>query len=139
MNNSCAKSQTISEWIYEVIVLPKHKQKLSKFLPSLHRAEILTIFYPYFGRKDEFINSFWNCVTFTAVPVIRYLLPARQFIHICPNLMNCFILDPVQLSSTIVIAASFPLGGLGHFNFASLEWDQKGLLAFCLPRDLHSV
>ena len=44
-----------------------------------------------------------------------------EFLHICTNLMNFFILDPVQLSSTIVIAASFPLGGLGHFNFASLE------------------
>ena len=39
------KGQTISKWIYEVIVSPKIRtKKLSRFLPSLHRAEILTIF-----------------------------------------------------------------------------------------------
>ena len=40
-------------------------KKLSRFLPSLHRAEILTIFRLYFGRNDDFINSFWNCLTFS--------------------------------------------------------------------------
>ena len=39
-------------------------EKLSRFLPSLHRAEILTIFCSYFGRNDDFINSFWNWLTF---------------------------------------------------------------------------
>ena len=39
-------------------------RKLSRFLPSLHRAEILVIFCSYFGRSDDFINSFWNCLTF---------------------------------------------------------------------------
>ena len=39
-------------------------KKLSKFLPSLHRAEILTFFCSYFGRNDDFLNSFWNCLTF---------------------------------------------------------------------------
>ena len=29
-----------------------------------HRTEILTIFCLYFGRNDDFINSFWNCLTF---------------------------------------------------------------------------
>ena len=40
-------------------------EKLSRFLPSLHRAEILTIFRSYFGRNDDFINSFWNLLTFS--------------------------------------------------------------------------
>ena len=35
------------------------------FLPSLHRAEILTIFRLYFGRNDDFIKSFWNWLTFS--------------------------------------------------------------------------
>ena len=39
-------------------------KKLSRFLPSLHRTEILTIFGSYFGRNHDFINSFWNCLTF---------------------------------------------------------------------------
>ena len=38
--------------------LPKYEQKMSRFLPSLHKAEILTIFRSYFGRNDDFINSF---------------------------------------------------------------------------------
>ena len=29
-----------------------------------YRAEILTIFGSYFGRNDDFINSFWNLLTF---------------------------------------------------------------------------
>ena len=42
-------------------------KKLSGFLPSLHRAEILTIFRSYFGRNDDFINSFWSLLTFTHI------------------------------------------------------------------------
>ena len=36
--------------------LPKYAEKLSIFLPSLHRAEILTNFRSYLGRNDDFIN-----------------------------------------------------------------------------------
>ena len=45
----------------------KHRlsQNTDKKLPSLHRAKILTIFRSYFGRNDDFINSFWNCLTFS--------------------------------------------------------------------------
>ena len=47
-------------------------KKLSRFLPPLHRAEILTIFCLYFGRNDDFINSFWNCLIFnTPLPKVR--------------------------------------------------------------------
>ena len=38
--------------------------KVLKVLSSLPSAEILTIFCSYFGRNDDFINSFWNCLTF---------------------------------------------------------------------------
>ena len=31
-----------------------------------YRSEILTIFCSYFGRNDDFINSFWNLLTFTS-------------------------------------------------------------------------
>ena len=37
--------------------LPKYERKIVK-------AEILTIFHSYFGRNDDFINSFWNLLTF---------------------------------------------------------------------------
>ena len=42
-------------------------QKLYGFLPcsvAQYRTGILTIFGSYFGRKDDFINSFWNLLTF---------------------------------------------------------------------------
>ena len=32
---------------------------------SHYSAEILTIFGSYFGRNDDFINSFWNLLTFS--------------------------------------------------------------------------
>jgi len=61
-----SKGQSISEWIYEVFISPKIRiKKLSGFLPSLHRAEILTIFCSYFGRNDGFISPFWNWLTFS--------------------------------------------------------------------------
>ena len=40
------------------LFLPKYEQKLSRFLPCVVKAEILTIFGSYFGRNDDFINSF---------------------------------------------------------------------------------
>ena len=36
--------------------LPKYEQK--------RQAEVPTIFSSYLGRNDDFINSFWNCLTF---------------------------------------------------------------------------
>ena len=44
-------------------------QKLQGFLPcsvAQYRAEIVAIFGSYFGRNDNFINSFWNLLTFKA-------------------------------------------------------------------------
>ena len=44
--------------------LPKYEQKIVKISAlcseAHYRAEILTIFRSYFGRNDDFINSFWN-------------------------------------------------------------------------------
>ena len=31
----------------------------------MHRTGILTIFRSYFGRNDDFLNSFWNLLTFS--------------------------------------------------------------------------
>ena len=41
-------------------------KKLSGFLPCVVRAEIFTIFCSDFGRNDDYINSFWNWLTFTS-------------------------------------------------------------------------
>ena len=69
------KGQIISEWIYEVIVSLKIRTKnCQDFCPhytAVHRAEIRTIFRSYFGRNDDFINSFWNLLTFTMVPQVE--------------------------------------------------------------------
>ena len=52
----------------------KHDEKLTIILPSLHRAEILAIFRSYFGRNDDFINSFRNYLTFSATKYTFALL-----------------------------------------------------------------
>ena len=60
------KGQQISQWIFKVIVSPKiWTKKLSGFLPCVVRAEVLTIFCSYFGRNDDFMNSFGNLLTFS--------------------------------------------------------------------------
>ena len=43
-------------------------QNCQDFCPVYCRAEILTIFCSYFGRNDDFINSFWNLLIFTMLP-----------------------------------------------------------------------
>ena len=47
---------------------------LSGFLPCSSRTEILTIFCSYFGRNDDFINSFWNLLTFSKIAFCFELL-----------------------------------------------------------------
>ena len=49
------KGQIISEWSHRFS--QNTNEKLSGFLPCVVRAEI---FRSYFGRNDDFINSFWN-------------------------------------------------------------------------------
>ena len=48
--------------------LPKYERNIVRIstLCSVpyYRAEILTIFCWYFGRNDDFINSFWDLLTF---------------------------------------------------------------------------
>ena len=65
-------------------------KKLSRFLPSLYRAEILTIFCLYFGRNDDFINSFWNCLTCWVF--IREFWDFLTFINISSSFKAYYIL-----------------------------------------------
>ena len=54
-------------------------KKLSRFLLSLHRAEILTIFHSYFERNnDVIINLFWNLLTtHESICVFSFFLPEK--------------------------------------------------------------
>ena len=52
---------------------------MSPFLPKYepntvphYRAEILTIFGSYFGRNDDFINSYWNLLTFKYIEATKF-------------------------------------------------------------------
>ena len=88
MNDTKAtKGQLISEWICEFIISSKIRTKnCQDFCPHYtgHQSWQFflgeTIFCPYFGRKDDFIHSFWNCLIFNGIPttsceiVIRYFL-----------------------------------------------------------------
>ena len=46
------KGQSISEWIYEIYRFSQNmNKKMSRFLPSLYKAEILTIFCLYWEKR----------------------------------------------------------------------------------------
>ena len=50
----------ILEYLFWTFSLLKVSKFQNDFCPVVCRAEILTIFHSYFGRNDDFINSFWN-------------------------------------------------------------------------------
>ena len=57
----------------KISFLPKYERKNSA--PVLWRkAEILTIFLSYFGRNNNFINSFWNLLTFSTTNFVHLTL-----------------------------------------------------------------
>ena len=52
--------------------LPKYEPNIVRIYACTvphYRAEILTIFGSYFRRNDEFINSFWNLLTFSTLAI----------------------------------------------------------------------
>ena len=53
------KGQIISEWIHEVILSPKIRTKNCPRYTGQQSWQL------YFGTNNDFINSFWNCLTFT--------------------------------------------------------------------------
>ena len=44
--------------------LPKYEQKIAKISALTTQGRNPDNFCSYFGRNDDFINSFWNCLTF---------------------------------------------------------------------------
>ena len=59
-------------------------QKLYGFLPcsvAQYRAEILTIFGTYFGRNDDFIDSFLNLLTFKKARKIWWNFPVLFWLN----------------------------------------------------------
>ena len=102
-------------------------KKLSELLPSLHRAEILTIFRLYFGRNDDFINSFWNCLTFSiynpAVVIRTYvgilvcinsMLGCVRKICIVAKTVRCQLLFGSQLSLQVKDTKAKPFLWFSH-------------------------
>ena len=60
-------------------------QKLWGFLPC--SVAQYPIFGSYFGRKDDFINSFWNLLTFN-LPKVKYAWPSTaEFDRICAEII----------------------------------------------------
>ena len=64
------KGQTISEWIYEVIISPK----IWTISALCSEGRNLEFFCSYFGRNNGFTISFWNLLTFSVsnVMIIEY-------------------------------------------------------------------
>ena len=46
------------------LFLPKYEQKTVRISALCSEGRNLDKFCSYFGRNDNFINSFWNCLTF---------------------------------------------------------------------------
>ena len=108
-----------------------------------YRAEILTIFGSYFGRNDDFINSFWNLLTFRTAKTSTYLkghtgknfFKATKYLSpqffLTPNLENYShkILNKQKITSVgrIILLRSkfaflvlaFSQGGSGVIQFSS--------------------
>ena len=59
-----AKGQSISEWIYEVIVSPKIRTKNCQDFCLHYTWQKSWQFLFIFWEKQWFINQFWNCLTF---------------------------------------------------------------------------
>ena len=60
----------------------------NKIWLCIHRAEILTIFGSYFGRNNNFINSFRNLLTFeyhTEIRMIFFLSKERKYGNYQPD------------------------------------------------------
>ena len=71
-----SKGQTISEWIYEVIISPKKWTK-NCFCPHYLGQKSWQFFVRILGERMTSIKSFWNCLTFS------------MYIHICICTCNC--------------------------------------------------
>ena len=76
---------------------PKNKQNIARISALNDRAEILAIFRSFFGRNDDFINLFWDLLTFTT-----YLCIANVLII---NIIGIFLcLYPlINMESTVVM------------------------------------
>ena len=64
----CLKVSKCQNEFMKSTFLPKYEANIVRistlYCATLNRAEILTIFLSYFGRNDDFINSFWYLLTF---------------------------------------------------------------------------
>ena len=90
------------------LFLPKYEQKLSRFLPWVLKAEILTIFGSYFGRNDDFLNSFWNSLTFNkdVLLCIKFLSLWGYYYLRCATAHDFLVLSSVIDSNKYVNSSS---------------------------------
>ena len=53
--------------------LPKNKRNIARISALNVRAEILAIFRSFFGRNDDFINLFWDLLTFSMISLLEQI------------------------------------------------------------------
>ena len=80
--------------------LSKYEQKIVKISALTTQGRILKKFRSYFGRNDDFINSFWNCLTL----VLPLSIPSRVIL---------VVLDPTNVVA--VVASSRDFFNILHF------------------------
>ena len=101
-----------------------------------YRAEILTIFGSYFGRNDDFKNSFWNLLTFRYLLVIDAQLSAinlKLFPDVClwPWKWDLSIVNfgyKIHRKLLVLMATTFLSWGAARFCILGRHWVWRNLL-----------
>ena len=99
----------------------------SRFLPSLQRADILTMFCSYFGRDDDFINSFWKNWPLVGRPTGSGLSPTSPFQLVSLHLLSIQFVLAILLAGFMMMFKKKMIGivdvcfffGLHCSNFLS--------------------
>ena len=116
--------------------LPKYERKITRISAlcseAHYRAEILTIFCSYFGRNNDFINSFCNLLTFKHKHISRSLkrlviLTSRVLTGPYLTCSSKLYDNEFQFSSTFGIP-TFILDFSIHFYFIFLSHQFFGFL-----------
>ena len=105
--------------MFVAIVSPKIWTKnCQEFLLVVCRVEILTIFHSYFGRNDDFINSFWNLLKFTSYYLHSSLMRHFLLTQIKSNIvcLNFHAQNTVDQNLLIIQCTALKLRSYSHLS-----------------------
>ena len=109
-------------------------KKLSRFLPCAVRAEILTFFCSYCWRNYDFINSFWNLLTFRLhmAPFLTHFQMGLCIFIGFSDLFEIYTKDVVINTDNIISEPSEVMPKLFKIVIRACLERLKGRYFFCL-------